>query len=608
VLSSSRSSSILATSRQPLGIAGEATLRVPSLDSPPEGKTREALLQAVLSHDASRLFLDRASVALSGFTASAANASAIALICRQLDGIPLAIELAAARVGVLSVEQIAVRLDDRFRLLTAGSREALPRQQTLRAALDWSYDLLTEQERAVLRRLSVFAGGCSLEAAEAVCSGDGIPPDEVLDLLAKLADKSLLIVDEQGGEARYHLLETVRQYAAGRLGGDASEAECARRAHRDWYLALAERAAPLLRGAEQAVWLDWLEREHANLHAALEWSLTAPGEAATALRLAATLREFWHMRGHPGEGRRWLEAALAVEGDVPPGVRAAGLDGAGILAHSQGDYAAARAFHEESLGLWRRLNDRRGLAVCLNARGIVAMALHDFEGAERSLEESLACWRELGEDGRVAILLNNLGYMAVQRGDYERAETLYQESLEIKRRLHDVTGVAVALNNLGEAARYRGDYTRATALMGESLSLFRELGSAPRVAQVLHSLAMTAQEQGDDRRAGAHLVEGIGIFRQLDDRLGMIQCLEGLAAVAARTGAPARAARLFGAAEAARERIGSPLPLPDRAAHDRAVKTARAALDPTAFAAAWLVGRSLPLAQAADEAAAGRSL
>lgn len=602
---------VLATSREPLGVAGEIAWRVPpmSLPSSPEA-TRGTVdapggrepATALEQSDAVRLFVERARAVRRDFAPDAAGTKTVSEICRRLDGVPLAIELAAARVNVLAVEQIAARLDDRFRLLRGQAQDAVPRQQTLRAALDWSYDLLSEPERALLRRLAVVAGGCHVEAAEAICSGDGVHADEMLDILASLVDKSLLTVDTAHGEARYHLLETMRRYALEKLEQRPDEAAAYHRQHRNWYLQLAERAAPELRGPDQARWFDRLEREHDNLRAALEWSLATPGEATEALRLAARLSHFWYARGHQSEGRRWLEAALARDG-APAALRATALDGAGVLAHSQGDYAAARAFHEQSLRLWRSLDDPRGLATCLNAIAVVAIAEENFDAAEQALEESIDRWRGLGDDARIAIALNNLGILALGRGEFHRAEAFYGESLAIKRRRQDTQGVAVSLNNLGEVARYQGEYSRAEMLLAESLALSRELGGRQRIAQTLHSLGMVQLQHGAAAEAARRLDESLDLFRRLDDQLGMVQCIEGIAAIAAAGAAHGIAARLLGAAEAARARLGSPIPLVDRPAYDQAVDATRAGLDATAIAAAWTVGSTLALSDAADEAA-----
>jgi predicted ATPase/transcriptional regulator with XRE-family HTH domain len=350
---------VLATSREVLGVAGEMAWRVPPLASP--DPQRPVPVEHLLQYEAVQLFVERARTVQPTFTVTERNAAAVAQVCHRLDGIPLAIELAAARVKVLTVEQIAARLDDRFRLLTGGSRIALPRQQTLQAAIDWSYDLLSEPERRLWRRLSVFAGGWTLEAAEAVCAGAGLDAAEVLDRLTSLVDKSLVTVDAMAGEARYRLLETIRQYGREKLER-SGEAAVIRRQHLEWHVGLAERAEPELTGPDQAVWLEKLEAEHDNLRAALEWSQVEAQGEQIGLRVAAALWRFWLVHGHLREGRRWLEGMLAGSPEAWPAVRAKALYGAGALAEDQGDYAAARAFFAESLALRRELLDAGAFA------------------------------------------------------------------------------------------------------------------------------------------------------------------------------------------------------------------------------------------------------
>ena len=367
---------VLATSRELLGVPGEAARRVPSLATPdPRHPPPPARLGR---YEAVRLFVDRARLGRPGFVLTDQNAGPVAQVCARLDGLPLAIELAAARLRALPVEQLAGRLDDRFRLLTGGGRTAVPRQQTLQAAIDWSHALLAAPERAVLRRLAVFAGGWPLAAAEAVCAGAGVEPGGVLDLLAGLVDKSLVVFEEAalepgaGGAGRYRLLETIRQYAEARLVG-AGEAARVRRRHRDWYLALAERAALELVGRDQVAWLDRLGAEHDNLRGALAWSQADPDGAAAELRLAAALGRFWNLRGHISEGRAWLAHALERDaGAAPAAARASALNWAGLLASLAAALPAAAALLEASIALGRGLPGRPGLPAALRHLGLVA--------------------------------------------------------------------------------------------------------------------------------------------------------------------------------------------------------------------------------------------
>jgi predicted ATPase len=470
---------ILATSREALGIAGETLFRVPSLAYPDAQRLPAADAQRVgmlAEYEAVELFVDRARLGQSGFTLTAANGVSVASVCQRLDGIPLAIELAAARVRVLSVEQIVSRLDDRFRLLTGGSRTTLPRQQTLRATLDWSYDLLSEPERVLLRRLAVFAGGFTLGAAEGVCAGEEIEEEEVLDLLGQLADKSLVLAEEQAGESRYRLLETIQRYGAEKLAASGEEAALRGR-HRDRYLSLAEQAEPDLRGPRQGKWLTRLEAEHENLRAALLWT-SERGEGEAGLRLGAALWWFWYVRGYLTEGRERLATVLAVAGsEAARATRARALNGAGVLAYGQGECEAARALHEESLAIKREIGDQRGIASSLNNLGSVAFNQGEYEAARALHEESLAIEREIGDQQGIALSLNNLGLMAKEQGDYAAARALYEESLAIFREIGDQQGVAYNLEGLAAVVAALGQPGRAARLFGAAEALRAAIGA-----------------------------------------------------------------------------------------------------------------------------------
>ncbi len=366
ILRRSRDVAMLVTSRERLGMAGELTYRVPSLTVP--GPRDNLAPEASLAYEGVRLFVERAQLLRPEFGVTSENVASLASICFRLDGIPLAIELAAPRLRSMTVEELSQGLDQRFALLTAGSRTALPRHRTLRSMIDWSYDLLREPEKLFLQRLSVFAGGWTLTAAGEVCASEGIEHRDVLDLLTSLADKNLVVSEQEDAQTRYRLLETVRQYARDRLE-DSGGSAAVRVRHRDYYLALAEEAHPKLRGAEQAEWLRRLEEEHDNLRAGLEWSLVEAGSKG-GLRLCAALQRFWGTRGHFTEGRRWCTRVLGKAGaEERTRERAKVLNGAGILAHFQGDYPAARAMSEESLAIGRELGDRTGIASSLSNLG-----------------------------------------------------------------------------------------------------------------------------------------------------------------------------------------------------------------------------------------------
>ncbi len=637
---------IIATSQHALRIAGEWTYRVPSLALP----DLDSLLpvETLAQCEAVRLFVERARASRPEFAMTRENARAVAHVCHRLDGIPLAIELAAARLKLMSVEQTAARLDDRFHLLRGGSRTAPPRHQTLRATMDWSHELLSESERVLLRQLAVFAGGWVLEAAEAIYAEEGAAGDyEVLDLLSQLVDKSLVVCEEQDGEFRYRVLETVRQYGLERLG-ESGEAESVRGRHRDWCLRLAEQAEPELRGAKHKVWLGRLEREHDNLRAALEWSLQR-GNADIALRLAGALWWLWFVHGHWREGRQWLDRALAgsrAVGEADTAARAKAIYAAAALAWRQWDHARAAALAQDSLALCRNLGDRLGIATSLTILGQVALRQGNFERAHSAFveshalyqeigdtwgiaatllalgfaadarndsagacalyEESARLFRELGEKWGLAMALRQLGQNAIVSGDYTRATALLEESLMLCQELGDTAGIAYAQNPLGIAARAQRDYARAESLHLASLNLYRQLGDEGGIAYTLSHLGILAIRRGDAERAEEALRESLTMFRRLGDRGGMTTCLEGLAEVAAAEGKHERAARLFGAAAALRETTGSPGTASDPAEYEHAVASARAALSDAAFAEAWAEGRAMS-PEAALEHAQARS-
>lgn len=603
---------ILASSREALGIAGESNypifpLPLPEMRPQSSGKTNS--WSALAQCESVRLFVERATAVLPTFAITAQNASAVVQICQRLDGIPLAIELAAARVKALSVEQIAARLDDCFRLLTGGNRAALPRQQTLRAAMDWGYDLLTEPERALLRRLSVFASGFTLDAVEAICSDRarglspllGISDSEVLDLLTNLVGKSLVLVEDRDQEMRYRLLETVRQYARDKLL-EVNESEIFRRRHRDYFLKFAEPTEARLQGREQETWLRRLEREHENLRVAFDWSL-AIGDTEAGLRLAGDLWFFWHVHGDWSEGRAYLEAALATSpGSEAKSVRAKAIHGAGVLAWRQGDYERATELIQQSWALYRELGNRQQLAYCPNVLGLIAHHQGDDERAVVLLEESLRLFRELGDKRGIAYALNILGLIAHRQGDNERAAKLCEEGLALRRELEDKRGIALALRLLGGVVLHQGDLKRAAALYKECLGLFRELGDKWGMANTLWQLGRLASYLGDQGQSSALFKESLVRQRELGNKADIASCLEGLAGIACAHKEMERALMLFGAAEALREQIGAPLPLAERADYDHQIPMARAGLGENQCAAVWAKGRAMTLEQAIEYA------
>ena len=626
---------ILASSREALGIAGETTLRVPSLAMPAPGTGALPALPpggSLLRYEAVRLFVDRAQAVQAAFRLTPTNAPAVLQICRRLDGIPLALELAAARVRLLPVEAIAARLDDRFRLLTGGSRTALPRQQTLRALIDWSYDLLGPQERSLLHRLAVFAGGWTLEAAEAVCGGDGLDSYEVMDSLQQLVNKSLVLVEEQGDQARYHYQETIRQYARERLL-ESGEIAAVRSRHRDWYVQVAETTTPQLRTAGQAAVFRRLRAEHDNLRAALEWCAGDPLGVGAGLRLVGALWRFWLLHGRWSEGRAWLETMLAAP-DAPtyPAARAQALFGLGSLTT---DSPTARHYLEESVALWRTLDnpvalagalaavaeetriqgllpaayslaeealalargtgDHSATAAALFQVGCTALAQGRLPDARTRLEEGLAHERSLGDVRGVAISLYHLGRITLAEGDYVAARALFEESLTLNIEMGDSDTAAWLLNSLGEVARYSGDYPQAAVFYDQALVLHQQLGNSYGITATLHNLGCVAAYRGDSAEAKRLFRAALRLADETGRRVAVAWCLVGLGGVAEATGQPSRAATLLAAAATLLAVIGTTLDPADQAPYERSRRAVAAALSPAAWATAWTAGATLPL-------------
>lgn len=551
---------ILGTSREPLGVAGEVIWRVGSLSAP--DTDRLPAPRELTRYDAVRLFLDRARLRLPDFNLTPENALAVAEVCERLEGIPLAIELATARVGALAVEEVAERLENTLNLLGAGPRTAAPRQQTMRATLEWSHGLLSEPERQLFGKLSVFAGGWTLEAAEAV-GPDGEGGADILDLLNRLVDKSLVVAEvAQDGPIRYRMLEPVRQYARERLE-ESEEFDATLCRHAAFFLALAEEAQPELKGAQHEAWLERLETEHDNLRAALSWTLENR-KMEVALRLGAALGEFWHMRGHLSEGRRWLEAALA-KGGAPSVARVRALATACRIAWEQADLERAMALGEEGLTLARWSEDEEGTAATLFNLGVAAMNRGELERAKALLEESQPLFRKLGNEWDLARSFSCLGIVAMFRGDYERAKALDEEGLAISRESGDVWCSGMTLNHLGVMALLQEDYGKAQALCKESLQLCRRSGMPHVIAYALYTLAALA-----------------GTREQ-----------------------PVRSARLWGATEALREAIGATFSPLEHRVYDPYIAAARAQIEDAAWEAAWQEGRRMSMDEAIEQALSG---
>ena len=549
---------VLATSREPLDVAGEMNWAVPALSLPDPQRT--PTVEELEGYESARLFVERAQNRNPAFDLTPQDAEAVAEICQRLEGIPLAIELAAARVG-LAVEQIAERLDDSLRLLTAGGRTATPRQQTLRGTLDWSYELLSEPERQLFGRLSVFAGGWALEAAEAVGAGDGIEKEDVLDLLLRLVDKSLVVVQTGAeGAPRYRMLEPVRQYAAQHLknSGEANEAQSR---HAAFFLALAEEAEKNTGGAQHALWLERLDREHDNFRAALSWALDWK-KAQLGLRLSAALGGFWFIRGHFSEGHRWLTETLENSSATAEPERAKALVYSGWLAWERGDYEQSKGFSEEGLTLSRKLGDKVNTAAALYSLGVAAMLETEFERSSALLEEARSLQRALGDTIGLARTIAILGLVAMVQWDEIRAQALYEEGLPLAREANDGLATAYAL------------------CLGAGAALGRE----------------------DHRRVKALCEEGLELSRQMDYKHALVLLLQQSAASAQAQEKPVRSARLWGAIEALRESFGATFSPVERHFYGPYIAAARAQLDEETWERAWAEGQAMTQEEAIEYA------
>jgi predicted ATPase/DNA-binding SARP family transcriptional activator/DNA-binding CsgD family transcriptional regulator len=585
----------LATSREALSVAGESRWPVPALSVPDPRRSPTA--GELERSESARLFAERAQHRDPSFTMGSENVRAVAEICWRLDGLPLAIELAAARVSALSVEQISEKLEDSLRLLTVGDRTAVPRQRTLRGTLDWSHDLLAGPEQKLLRRLSVFAGGWTLEAAEAVAAGNDIEQGEALDLLSGLVEKSLVVSEPTGdGRVRYRLLEPVRQYALGKLE-ESRNAESVRRRHAEYFLALSEQAAPELWGPEDKAWLERLEAEHDNLRAALSWTL-GRREAEPALRLAGALWRFWITRGYYEEGRRWFEGAL--EKGERTTARAQVLAGLGHLALWQGDLSRAKTAAQEGL----RLSKEAGIEGMIAADfliilGEVAVRTKGHnERAKELLEAALVLSRETGDRRGIAWSLGSLANMSSSQGDHERAKELYEEGLALSRELGGAETIGVQLLSLGYEFLLEGDHERATALNEEAAALLRNRGYRTGLETALANLGWTALVRGDHNRAAELFEESVALSTELGDKSTAAESLEGLACAAGARGEPERAARLFGAAQGLYEAGGYHRTPRELALREPYLADARSRLDGALWGTKLEEGRAMTLEEA----------
>jgi predicted ATPase len=590
---------ILVTSRAALHVYGEHEFLVSPL-ALPDSRSKPSV--EILSQcPAVALFVERARAVKPDFELKRENATTVAEICARLDGLPLAIELAAARIKVLSPSLMLTRLASRLQLLTGGARDMPRRQQTLRAAIDWSYDLLTAAEQELFRRLSVFVGGCTLEGAEAVCNAKADLDLDLLDGMASLVDKSLAReVEPAKGESRFMMLETIREYALEKLEASGERA-LTKRAHAAYCLVLAEEEAIEQCGAEGTEWSERFACEHDNFRAGLEW-LTETGDAEWGLRLGTALFRFWEIREYLAEGRDRLNKLLKLAGAASPTkARARALFAAGVLAGEQGDYASADQLINESQDIALQLGDKKGVAVSLNALAVFARDRGDVPEAHILFEATLGLWRELGDQKAVARALSNLANVLKLQGDYVRANALHVECLSIFQGLGDRTGIAWSLNYQGDVARDHGDTAAARTLYEEGLGIFRELSDRWGIAGTLADLGSLAREQGNYSNARSLYGESIKLFQELDHKRGIARLLECAACSAAAQLDAERSLRLAGAAAALRQNIGAPLTSAEQTKLEASLHAARETLTDTVGARAWLEGWVLTVEKAIEE-------
>lgn len=634
---------VLATSRAALRMHGEQEFQVAPLLLPSGEQIAMCAPDTLSQVPSVALFLDRARRAQSSFTLTPENVGAVAAICVAVDGLPLAIELAAARVKVLPPAALLPRLEHRLAVLVDGSRDLPARQQTLRGTLTWSYDLLAPAEQRLFRRLAVFTGGATLEALEALEAierSNAAPADasgpSIMESLSGLVDKGLVErVEERDGEGRIRMLATIREYASDLLQV-AGEREKVEQAHAAYFAALTEMAEPHLRSAAQREWMERLDVEHNNLSAALTYALDH-GKVEIGLRIAAALRWHWITRGYTVEGREWLRRLLAADAGsagrrASPAIRARALHVAGVLAYEQSDYDQAVTLYEESLSLRRDLDDRQGVAAMLNNLGIIAAQRDEYPRAIPLYEESLALRRELGDLRGQASVLTGLGVVAHLQGDYSQARRLHMRSLWIKRELGDLLGRAVSLHNLGAGEFQMGNLVRARTLCEKSMAIARELRVTVPIASVLdtlghidcaegnitgartllrESLALykttqstwgiaeayashgyLASVSGDPQAARSWYSRSLRLYHAIGMRRGIASSLEGLALAECALGYVERGVRLWSSAEALRQSIGCPTPAQERGMHERARKQARDTLGAIRYAAAWNQGQT----------------
>lgn len=596
LLSAGTGVKVLVTSRIPLRIKGEREYVVPPL-SLPDPRHLPAL-EKLTQYEAVRLFIERATSVKADFEVTNDNAPAVAEICVRLDGLPLAIELAAARIRLFPPQALLSRLSSRLKLLTGGARDASARQQTLRGAIDWSYDLLSDGEQQLFRRLAVFQGGRTFEAIEAVCNAEGDLQIDMLDGVESLVSKSLLKQEEgAGGEPRFIMLETIQEYAAEKLD-ECGEAEELRRRHANYFLGLAEEAEPQLVGPQQPKWLSRLDDVLDNLRAALQY-LQNKGSNEELLRLAGSLWYFWWLKGYLDEGREQLSRAMATGPDRPPNAQLAKvLTGAAVLAFDQADYQTSLSLLERSVAMYRQLGHDEGLSLSLNTLAWEMIHLGENVRGKELAEESLLLSRKTGDRWHMAGALNTLGIASTNEGDAQQGIKYIEESLALFREIGDLQAITAQTNNLGYALLLQADYGRAGLLLRESLDLAEKRGDSWTRAATLGSLGLLALDQSRYTEATTLFQESLSVVEEIGDKRGIISALEGLAQVAAAQDNLDRAVRLWSVAVVLREAIGLPQEPADQARYEQSISSLRSRLSEAVFSDAWQKGRAMNMEQA----------